>query len=146
MIPAVPKDTVVVVEVEVERLVLKMKGHGLILERQMVQVMVAFLLAFTVQQQQPMQNKKKGQKSGVPGMHGQQNIVTLVCFGSNCSHKLGTTWSTCHGCTARYWCRGRTLCTGRATTRGWRVAPGTVRPEHVSSSTHVGCWDGKFVR
>ena len=59
MIPAVPKDTVVVVEVEVERLVLEMKGHGLILERQMVQVVVAFLLAFTVQQQQQSINAEQ---------------------------------------------------------------------------------------
>jgi len=71
---------VVVVEVEVDCLVFEMKGHGLSLERQMVQVMVAFLLAFTFQQQQPnAEQEKKGQKSGgtrnAPGTHGQHNIA-----------------------------------------------------------------------
>jgi len=61
---------VVVVEVEVERLVFEMKGHGLSLERQMVQVMVAFLLAFTFQQQQPnAEQEKKVRRVVVPGMH-----------------------------------------------------------------------------
>ena len=69
LIPAVPKDTVVVVEVEVDCLVFEMKGHGLSLERQMVQVMVAFLLAFTFQQQTNAEQEKKVRRVVVPGMH-----------------------------------------------------------------------------
>jgi len=84
---------VVVVEVEVERLVFKMKGHGLSLERQMVQVMVAFLLAFTFQQQPNAEQEKKVRRVVVPGMHLER--MGNITLRTSRMHQEWFTWVGC---------------------------------------------------